>query len=90
MLENAPVPILVTELPIVTEASGVLAKVASPILSTEFGIATVVRPVNLNAEPPMLVTALPIVTVVSGAFSKADSPMLITESGITTEVSLVL
>ena len=63
--------ISVTELPIVTEVSGLLENELPPMLVTEFGITTEVRLVPKKATAPILVTELPRVSEVIGAESNA-------------------
>ena len=64
---NAELPMLVTELPMVTLVRPVQPLNAElPMLVTELGIVTFVRPVQpLNAELPMLVTLSPMIYVVT-------------------------
>ena len=63
-LLNVPTPIVLTELPIVTDVSPEFWNAYSPILVTESGIVTDVNAEQPeNAESPILVTILPIVTL---------------------------
>ena len=58
-------------------------KALSPMLVTELGIVTEVRPQYMKACVPMLVTELGMVTKVRPLQpEKAYSPMLVTELGI--------
>ena len=63
-------------------------KAYSPMLVTEFGMVTEVRPVQPeNALLPMVVTLLGMVTEVRPVQPlKAEFPMLVTEFGMVTEV----
>ena len=81
-LENAKLPISVTELGIVTDVSPLQNKnAARPIEVTELGIVTDVSPLQLlNASSPIEVTELGIVTDVSPLQSpNAASPIEVTQ-----------
>ena len=87
---NAPCPILVTPVPIVTALSAEQSKKALPPISvTLSGMVIPVRFVQrANADCPILVTLLPIVTALSAEQSeKALPPISVTVSGIVTLVS---
>ena len=86
---KAEAPIVVTELPIVTEVSEVLLiKAEAPIDVTELGIVTEVSRVDAKAPAPIDVTELPIATEVSEVLpEKAPALIDVTELGIVTEVS---
>jgi len=65
--ENAPSPMEVTELPMVTEVSPLQYSNASlPMEVTELGMVTEISPLQpLNAQSPMVVTELGMMTDVS-------------------------
>ena len=88
---KALVPIVVTELPIVTDVSDVHALNApSPIDVTESGIDTLVSAVCWKAVAPIVRSPVPSVTDAKLEHSlKAPIPILSTESGIVTDVKLV-
>ena len=82
-LANALLPILVTELGMVTDVFRLLQfmNAPSPILETELGESKVTDARLLqpaNADLPMLVTELPILTDVRGLVLNASSTMLVT------------
>ena len=85
---KAPVPMVRTELPIVTEVSEEAINASAPIDVTELGIVTEVRAVFANAPSRISVTELPIVTEVSDDARNALLPIDVTELGITRLVSL--
>ena len=68
---NAPSPIDVTLLPIVTLASGFPSNAKLPIVITLLGMVTLVNLLSINAPLPIDVTLLPIVTLASGFLSNA-------------------